>query len=134
MSKKPNGTYYGPDPIPNVDEAQARYWNGYPQRREIADQFEKVGAVIIELVQTVHGNPDLHQDGIMAVIAKLDATLSFIVSKLTGVLGVDEPALIAEFQAWHAMKAAQFEATVKKAQADAEMAKVNENDPKVTLN
>lgn len=122
-----------------VDTYQAAYWKGYITRGEVQTALEPLSEVVKELVRSLHGDDGLERDkdgipvaqvrpaftGIMEIIAKLDAGISFLMDK-----GGYKPA---EVQTWHDDQIAKFVAAQEEAKQKYAQAQAAAETPKVTL-
>lgn len=106
---------------PQPDAIQARYWEGALSRREAQKVFDQQGNLLIQLVKDIHGDNGVDdtghqvrppQDGLIALIAKLDMTLAFVMEKL----GV-KPAEFQEFMQAKMDEFLKLQAAAKAAQS-----------------
>lgn len=92
------------------DDVQAEYWQGLITRREIQPVLDQISGVVRELISSVHGTET--QEGLITVIAKLDATLAFVMDRMGVTPG--------EFQAYLVDKTKEFITAQEAARATAE--------------
>jgi energy-converting hydrogenase A subunit M len=100
------------------EDAGAAYWNGPITRKEVQEVLDVHANIIQALLRDVHGSTETGQDGLIAIIAKLDMTLAFVMDRL----GVSPE----EFQKYINAKMEEFLAIQAKAKEAAEAAKTAE--------
>lgn len=96
----------------NSADGNAAYWTGPITRREVQDALDTHANCIKALLGDVHGNQQTGQEGIVALIAKLDCSIAFLYDRL----GIKP----ADFQAYLDSKMAEFAKVQEAAKTAAE--------------